>query len=72
MKTDEYLGFEVIALILLTVGYSIANNLAATFWLGSPSIRPFGYFQFRVCLRGLAGWCFLSFHSKKNLGLNLD
>jgi membrane protease YdiL (CAAX protease family) len=53
MKTDKNLYFEIILVVLLTVGRSIANNLAATFWLGNPPIRPFGYYQFAECLRGL-------------------
>lgn len=54
MKTDKNLYSEIILVVLLTVGRTIANNLAATFWLGNPPIRPFGYFQFMEILRGLS------------------
>ncbi|OFW24627.1 MAG: hypothetical protein A3H27_03675 [Acidobacteria bacterium RIFCSPLOWO2_02_FULL_59_13] len=50
---NKNLGIEITAVMLLTVGRSIANNLAAIYWLGDPPIRPFGYFQFTECLRGL-------------------
>lgn len=50
---NKKLGIEIIAVLLITVGRSIANNLAAIYWVGSPPIRPFGYFHFTECLRGL-------------------
>jgi membrane protease YdiL (CAAX protease family) len=53
MRTDKNLYFEIILVVLLTAGRSIANNFAVIFWLGNPPIRPFGYFQFTECLRGL-------------------
>lgn len=53
MKTNKNPGIEIIAVMLLTVGRAIANNLAAVYWLGYPPVRPFGYFQFTECLRGL-------------------
>jgi len=53
MKPDKNLYFEIILVVLLTVGRAIAINLVATFWLGNPPIRPFWYFQFTEILRGL-------------------
>ena len=47
------LGIEIIAILLLTVGRAVANNLAVIYWTGYPPVRPFGYFQFTECLRGL-------------------
>jgi hypothetical protein len=43
---------EIFAVVLLTVGRSVTNNLAVRYWLGVPPIRPFWYFQFAECLRG--------------------
>jgi membrane protease YdiL (CAAX protease family) len=53
MKMNKTTGIEIIAVVLLTVGRAIANNLAVIYWLGYPPVRPFGYYQFTESLRGL-------------------
>lgn len=50
---NKNLRVEIIVVMLLTVGRSVANNLAVIHWLGYPPVRPFGYFQFTECLRGI-------------------
>lgn len=53
LKPKKDTGIEITAVILLTVGRAIINNLAVKFWLGDLPVRPFGYFQFTECLRGI-------------------
>lgn len=53
MNPDKKLELEIIVVMLLTMGRSIAGNIAGMLWLGDPPIRPFGYFQFTECLRAL-------------------
>lgn len=50
---NKKLCSEIVVVMLLTVGRSVANNLAVIHWLGYPPVRPFGYYQFTECLRGI-------------------
>lgn len=53
MNRDKKLQIEIVAVILLTIGRSVGNQIASMIWLGSIPPRPFGYFHFSECLRGL-------------------
>ena len=53
IMSDKQTSIEIIAVILLTIGRTIANDIGLMVWPGSISSRPFGYYQLTEFLRGI-------------------
>ena len=51
-KPDK-VGLEIIAVVLLTIGRSVASDIGVMVWLGSRSLTPVGYEQFTEIIRGI-------------------